>query len=145
MLHAPLIGGDDRHLDVEQVVVQLAADPPGLVEQLGAGILVGGELAGRVGGAEAVHERGAGAGEDDHAEVAVAGDVGEGVGEGLVRAVVEDELVAVGVELHEEDVLVALLEPDVPLVAVAVVLEPGPPRHGVAQTGKVGGSPVRSM
>ena len=96
---------DDRDLDVEQVEVELGADPAGLVEPLGTQVLVRRKRPGRIGGAEAVHERVAGAGEDHDAEVAVAGESAQRSAKALVGLPVEDELTAVGVDLEEEDLV----------------------------------------
>ena len=107
----------------------LPAGPAPLIETFGAGVLGRGELALGIGRSVLVHERLAGAGEDDHAELAVAGDVGTRVTEAVVRFPVPGELAAVGVQLEQQDVVVGLLEPE-PRVPVVVVVEVGALRHG---------------
>ena len=70
----------------------------------------------------------AGAGVDEHLDVAVAGDVGEGVRHVVMRLPVPHQASAVGVALHEQDAVVAQLEPVVG-VLVLVLAVPRALRH----------------
>ena len=63
----------------------------------------------------------AGAGVDEHLDLAVAGDVGERVGHVVVRLPVPHEAAAVGVALHEQDAVFAQLEPVVGVLVLVLV------------------------
>ena len=121
-------GADHRNVDVEHVGDQVPCIPGLLVELVqpaGAGHQ---QVVGLFDGVAVGHPSPvgvvvlAGAGVDEHLDLAVAGDVGERIRHLVVRLPVPHQAAAVGVALHEQDAVIGEFESivRVPVVVFAV-------------------------